>query len=63
LKEGRTVEARLVHDADKIDLYLQALVYEQQSGNRRLEEFWQKPAAFHFPQAQALYEALRQRRQ
>ncbi|MFN2221225.1 MAG: HD domain-containing protein, partial [Candidatus Promineifilaceae bacterium] len=59
LKEGRTVEARLVHDADKIDLYLQALVYEQQSGNRRLEEFWQKPAAFHFPQAQALYEALR----
>lgn len=62
LKEVRTLEARLVNDADKIDLYLQALVYEQQSGNRRLAEFWQKPADFHFPQARALFEALRQRR-
>ncbi len=62
LKEGRTAEARLVNDADKIDLYLQALVYEQQSGNRRLAEFWQKPADLHFSQARALFEALRQRR-
>jgi putative hydrolase of HD superfamily len=62
LKEGRSPEARLVSDADKIDLYLQAHVYEQQSGNRRLAEFWQKPVAFNFPQSQALYEALAQRR-
>lgn len=62
LKEAQTTEARLVYDADKIDLYLQALAYEQQSGNRRLAEFWQKPAEFYFPQAQALVEALRQRR-
>jgi putative hydrolase of HD superfamily len=62
LKEGRTIEARLVNDADKIDLYLQALVYEQQSGNRRLGEFWQKPAEFHLSQAQALVEALQERR-
>lgn len=63
LRESETVEARLVHDADKIDLYLQALIYEEQSGNRRLGEFWQTPAEFHFPQAQAVYEALSQRRQ
>jgi len=62
LKDGRTAEARLVSDADRIDLYLQALVYEQQSGNRRLAEFWQKPAEFYLPQAQALFEALQERR-
>jgi putative hydrolase of HD superfamily len=62
LQDGQTTEARLVHDADKIDLYMQALVYEQQSGNRRLAEFWQKPADLYFPQAEALVEALRRRR-
>lgn len=62
LRDSKTVEARLVHDADKIDLYLQALIYEEQSGNRRLGEFWQTPAEFHFPQAQALYQTLSQRR-
>ena len=63
LGDCKTVEARLVHDADKIDLYLQALVYEGQSGNRRLGEFWQTPAEFHFPQAQALFDALSRQRQ
>jgi 5'-deoxynucleotidase YfbR-like HD superfamily hydrolase len=62
LKQAQTFEARLVHDADKIDLYLQALIYEQQSGNLRLAEFWHKPADFHFTQAQAVYEALKRRR-
>lgn len=62
LLECETIEARLVRDADKIDLYLQALLYEQQSGNIRLGEFWQRPAEFHFAQAKALYEALEQRR-
>jgi putative hydrolase of HD superfamily len=62
LKEDQTAEAHLVHDADKLDLYLQAMRYEQQSGNRRLAEFWHKPAVFHFAQIQVLYDALRQRR-
>lgn len=57
-----TAEARLVHDADKIDLYLQALLYEEQTGNRHLAEFWQDAPTFHFPQAQAIYEALLNRR-
>ena len=60
---NESVEARLVHDADKIDLYLQALVYEQQSGNAHLQEFWTITPRFHFAPAQAIYEALRSRRE
>lgn len=62
LHDGRTAEARLVHDADKIDMYLQAVVYEEQTGNRQLAEFWRQPHTFHFPEAQALYDWLRQTR-
>lgn len=57
-----TAEAHLVHDADRIDLYLQAVVYEQQTGNHRLEEFWRVAAEFHYPQSQAIYEALQAKR-
>jgi len=63
LHEYESAEARLVSDADKLDLYLQALIYEDQTGNRRLAEFWQNPAKFHFPESFALYEALVRRRQ
>jgi putative hydrolase of HD superfamily len=59
LHADETAEAHLVHDADKLDMYLQAAVYEQQTGNRRLEEFWDNPRVFHYPQAQALYDELR----
>ncbi len=57
-----TAEARLVHDADKIDLYLQALVYEQQTGNQHLQEFWLTAPAFYFDQCRTLYETMRDRR-
>ncbi len=63
LHRGETAVARLTHDADKLDMFLQAWVYEQQTGNRHLSEFWAKPRQFHFPEAQAIYEALRQRRE
>ena len=62
LHAGETAVARLVHDADKIDMFLQALIYEQQTGNQHLAEFWRKPFTFNFPQAQAIYDALRARR-
>lgn len=62
LRQNHTDEARLVHDADKLDQFLQAYVYELQTGNRQLEEFWRKPHVFHFPQARAVYEELRGRR-
>jgi putative hydrolases of HD superfamily len=55
-------EARLVDDADKLDLFIQAVMYEEQTGNRQLAEFWQIPHTFNYPQTQSLYEALRQRR-
>ncbi len=61
-QDGSSAEAKLVDDADKLDLYLQALVYETQTGNRTLVEFWEKPAHFNYPQAQAVYEELNSRR-
>lgn len=57
-----TPEARLIHDADRLDMYLQAFIYEEQTGNRHLAEFWHKPHTFHYPQAQAIYDELRTRR-
>jgi putative hydrolases of HD superfamily len=62
LHAARTAEARLVHDADRIDLLLQALVYEEQLGNRHLQEFWDHLAHFHFSQSREVYELLLQRR-
>jgi len=61
LHAAETAVARLVHDADKLDMFLQALVYQQQTGNQHLAEFWRNPRTFHFPQSQAIYDELRQR--
>jgi len=55
-------EAQLVHDADKVDMFLQAVVYEEQTGNAHLQEFWDVAHAFHYPATQAIYDALRERR-
>ena len=63
LHAAETAESHLVHDADKLEMFLQAVIYEEQTGNRHLAEFWQRPYRFYFPQAQALYDALRLRRQ
>lgn len=60
---GETLEAKLVHDADKLDMVLQAYLYEQQFGNTLLADFWRKPAIFYFPQSQAIYEELRSLRE
>lgn len=63
LHANETPEARLVHDADKLDMYLQALMYEQQTGNQQLAEFWQTPARMQFAVSEAIYDALcRQRK-
>ena len=62
LLANETPEAQLVHDADKLDQYLQAYVYEQQTGNRALQEFWLVAHRFYYPQAQAVYDELRRRR-
>ncbi len=63
LRRNETAEAQLVHDADKLDQYLQAFVYERQTGNRQLAEFWITPHRFHLPEAQAVYDSLRRERE
>ncbi len=55
---GQTPEALLVHDADKLDMYLQALMYEEQTGNHQLAEFWENPHKFSFPEARIIFERL-----
>lgn len=62
LNAAETAASRLVHDADKLDMFVQAAVYEQQSGNAHLAEFWEPPHTFHFAAAQAIYDELRSRR-
>jgi putative hydrolase of HD superfamily len=62
LHQAASAEALLVHDADKIDMFLQAYQYEQQTGSRQLAEFWRTPHTFHYPEAQAVYDALRAKR-
>lgn len=63
LHAEETAEAHLVHDADKLDLFLQALVYEEQTGNNHLQEFWSVPYQFYFAEAQAIYDRLYQKRE
>jgi len=65
-KSGTSVEGQLVRDADRLDMLIQAHVYEQTTGNRWLAEFWPsaEESPFEFPAAQTLYNeltALRQR--
>ena len=62
LHAKETAESLLVHDADKIDMFLQALMYEQQTGNQQLSEFWKKPFVFHYPEPQTIYNELRSHR-
>jgi putative hydrolase of HD superfamily len=59
-EERSSVEGRLVRDADRLDMLIQAYVYEQTSGNRWLEEFWTHTAAgdFEFEISGSLFEAL-----
>lgn len=61
--EGTTAEAQVVKDADKLDMMLQAFLYEQ-AGQRNLDDFWRNvtPDRFHTATARALYATLRERR-
>ncbi len=57
-------EAKLVRDADRVDLLVQALVYERSTGTVQLDEFWQfaPPESFHFAESRQIIEALLERR-
>jgi putative hydrolases of HD superfamily len=63
LHAAQTAEAKLTHDADKLDMYLQAYIYEEQTGNRQLDGFWQSKPTFYSPEATAVYDQLLSLRQ
>ena len=63
LQANETVEARLVHEIDKLEMYVQAAQYEKQFGNRQLAEFWETPRRFSFPILQELYNTIRKGRE
>lgn len=59
-EDGTSAEGRLVRDADRLDLLIQAHVYERTTGNRWLSEFWRSAdeAFFESPAARAIYGEL-----
>lgn len=64
--EDRTsIEGRLVRDADRLELLLQAFVYERSSANQHLDEFWagQEDRPFEFDVTRRLFQALKARRE
>jgi putative hydrolase of HD superfamily len=62
-QEGLSNEAKIVQDADKLDRYLQAYIYELHTGNRQLSEFWAEPERFNFAQSDLIYNEIRSARQ
>jgi putative hydrolase of HD superfamily len=54
--ELSTPEGRIVHDADKLEMVHQALVYER-AGNQNLGEFWQE-YQWHYRASEEIYAAL-----
>jgi putative hydrolases of HD superfamily len=62
-EEQETPEAKLVRDADRLDLLATALTYER-AGSRDLEEFWRfaPETSFTYETSRDLVRALRERR-
>lgn len=60
LKDQSSPEGRLVRDADKLEMMVQCLRYEQ-AGSRGLDEFWQgmDRQQWHYPLSAELYARLR----
>lgn len=55
-----SLEAKLVRDADQLDVLVQAYVYERTTGNRWLDEFWMEStrASLGCETSRALFDAL-----
>ncbi len=62
-EQESSAEGRLVRDADKLEMMVQCLRYEQ-AGSRGLEEFWQAMDRrnWHYPISENLYARLRRMR-
>jgi putative hydrolase of HD superfamily len=63
-EEQASIEGRLVRDADRLDMLLQAYVYEQATGNQWLREFWIEVSedSFACAASRSLFDALCQAR-
>lgn len=63
-EEQETAEAKLVRDADRLDLLTTALTYERSSGCMDLDEFWRfaPETSFAYEVSRSLVRALRERR-
>ena len=63
-EEQETPEAKLVRDADRLDLLATALGYERACGTRELEEFWRfaPESGFAYEASRDLVRALHERR-
>ena len=64
-EDRTTPEGRLIRDADKLEMMIQALVYERATGNRELEEFWQNMDEYPwaYPLSREIFERLWQMRE
>ena len=64
-EEGTSIEGQIVRDADRLDMLIQAHIYEETTGNRWLREFWPPPGnmPFQLSSTQMLYEELKTLRQ
>jgi putative hydrolase of HD superfamily len=64
-EDGTSLEGQLVRDADRLDMLIQAHVYEKTTGNEWLAEFWPPDCESPFTSsaAQDLYEELKAIRQ
>lgn len=60
-ENGTSIEGQIVRDADRLDMLIQAHVYEQTTGNRWLNEFWPPSEDLPFASsvAQGIYKELR----
>lgn len=63
-KDDTTLEARLLRDADRLELLVQAYVYGQTTSGAALDEFWegQEERPFELDVSQRLFAALLERR-
>lgn len=63
-EERSSTEGRLVRDADKLEMMIQALVYERDTASRNLGEFWERidDYPFDFEISRTLYHRLREMR-
>ena len=63
-EDRRTPEGRLVRDADRLEVMLQAHVYEQSTANRQLQEYWDNTdeSDFEYAISRQLFALLKRRR-